>query len=210
MNGEVAGVDTPVVDRANIKTDGLKISAVLKFKGLSLESLSERQILVNINGVPKILTQRNFTLRLNGKAASLDTEIKPKDAIEFCPDLPTYYKISDVVEIPQGQSQIRINVDGQDIDVRIEPIQIFMNGRQVKPEEFLIDGADIKVYYLKERRMLLSEIFRYIDVDLQKVVGKTIKIWVNDTPAGFTTPLFEGSKVRILFEDRQGGVNEGL
>ena len=210
MNGEVVGLDTPVVDRANIKTDGLKISAVLKFKGLSLESLSERQILVNINGVPKILTQRNFTLRLNGKAASLDTEIKPKDAIEFCPDLPTYYKISDVVEIPQGQSQIRINVDGQDIDVRIEPIQIFMNGRQVKPEEFLIDGADIKVYYLKERRMLLSEIFRYIDVDLQKVVGKTIKIWVNDTPAGFTTPLFEGSKVRILFEDRQGGVNEGL
>ena len=210
MNGEVVGLDTPVVDRANIKTDGLKISAVLKFKGLSLESLSERQILVNINGVPKILTQRNFTLRLNGKAASLDTEIKPKDAIEFCPDLPTYYKISDVVEIPEGASHIRINVDGQDIDVRIEPIQIFMNGRQVKPEEFLIDGADIKVYYLKERRMLLSEIFRYIDVDPQKAVGKTIKIWVNDTPAGFTTPLFEGSKVRILFEDRQGGVNEGL
>lgn len=204
MNGRVVGLDTPVVDRANIKTGGLNLSGVLEFKGLSQESLSERQILVNINGVPKILTQRNFSLRLNGKAASLDTEIKPKDVIEFYPDIPTYYKISDVVEVPQGQSQIRINVDGQDIDVTIEPIQIFMNGRQVKPEEFLIDGADIKVYYLKERRILLSEIFRYIDVDPQKVVGKTIKIWVNDTPAGFTTPLFEGSRVRILFEDREG------
>jgi len=206
MNGRVVGLDTPVVDRANIKTDGLNLSDVLKFKVLSLESLSERQILVNINGLPKILTQRNFTLRLNGKVASLDTEIKPKDVIEFYPDIPTYYKISDVVEVPEGTSQIRINVDGQDIDVRIEPIQIFMNGRQVKPEEFLIDGADIKVYYLKERRILLSEIFRYIDVDPQKVVGKTIKIWVNDTPAGFTTPLFEGSRVRILFEERS---NEG-
>ncbi len=210
MNGLVVGLDTPVVDRANIKTDGLNLSDVLKFKGLSLESLSERQILVNINGVPKILTQRNFTLRLNGKAAGLDTEIRHKDVIEFYPDIPTYYKINDVVEIPEDASQIRINVDGQDIDVRIEPVQIFMNGRQVSHEEFLIDGADIKVYYLKERRILLSEIFRYIDVDPQKVIGKALKIWVNDTPAGFTTPLFEGSKVRILFEDRQGGVNEGL
>jgi hypothetical protein len=83
-----------------------------------------------------------------------------------------------------------------------------MNGRQVKPEEFLIDGADIKVYYLKERRILLSEIFRYIDVNPQKVVGKTIKIWVNDQPAGFTTPLSDGSQVKIIFEDRNHGDTE--
>lgn len=202
MNGEVVKLDTPVVDRANIKTDCSKISDILKFKGLSLENLSERQILVNINGVPKILTQRNFTLRLNGKFADLDTELKPKDVIEFYPDIPIFYKIRDVVEIPESASQMRINVDGQDIDVSIEPIQIFMNGRQVKPDEFLIDRADIRVYRLKERRILLSEIFRYINVDPQKVLGKTIKIWVNDTPAGFTTPLFEGSRVRILFEER--------
>lgn len=202
MNGQVVKLDTPVVDRANIKTGCLKISDVLKFKGLGLENLSERQILVNINGVPKILTQRNFTLRLDDKFANLDTELKPKDVIEFYPDTPTFYKIRDVVEIPEGASQMRINVDGQDINVRIETLQIFMNGRQVKPDEFLIDRADIRVYHLKERRIILSEIFRYINVDPQKVLGKTLKIWVNDMPAGFTTPLFEGSRVRILFEER--------
>ena len=157
---------------------------------------------MNINGSPKVLTQRNFTLHLNGKFAELNTELKQGDVIEFSADTPTFYRIKDVVEIPEGAQKMHINVDGQDIDVEIEPTQIFMNGRQVKPEEFLIDRADIRVYHLKERRILLSEIFKYINVDPQNVRGKTIKIWVNDTPAGFTTPLFDGSRVRILFEER--------
>lgn len=202
MNDKKVDIDTPVVDRANINMGQLKISDVLVFNGFLLENLSERQILVNINGSPKVLTQRNFTLHLNGKFAELKTELKQGDAIEFSADTPTFYRIKDVVEIPEGAQKMHINVDGQDIDVDIEPTQIFMNGRQVKPEEFLIDRADIRVYHLKERRILLSEIFKYINVDPQNVRGKTIKIWVNDTPAGFTTPLFDGSRVRILFEER--------
>lgn len=204
MNGQPVALDTPLIDRANIQTGQLKISDVLKFKGLNLVNLLERQILVNINGVPKILTQRNFTLRLNARVCDMNTEVKQNDAIEFYPDSPTFYRIKDVVEIPEGFQKMHINVDGQDIEVAIEPIQIFMNGQQVNPEEFLIDGADIRVYYLKERRILLSEIFRYIDIDPQKVAGKTLKILVNDLPAGFTTPLAEGSRVRILFEERGG------
>jgi hypothetical protein len=130
--------------------------------------------------------------------------------IEFSENIPTFYRIKDVIEIPSAFEQIRINVDGRDIDVRIEPMQIFMNGRQVGPEEVLIDGADIQIYPLKERWILLSEIFRYIDVDPQRVLGKSMKILVNDAPAGFTTPLFEGSRVRIIFQNREGGMNEGL
>lgn len=204
MNGQVVGPDTPLVDRADIKTGQLKVSDVLRFKGLNLENLSERQILVNINGVPKILTQRNFTLRLNSRVADMNTEVKQNDTMEFCADSPTFYRIKDVIEIPEGSQKMRINVDGQDIEVVIEPIQIFMNGVQVKPDEFLIDGADIRVYYLKERRILLSEIFRYINIDPQKLTGKILKILVNDLPAGFTTPLQEGSRVKILFEERGG------
>ena len=109
--------------------------------------------------------------------------------------------IRDRVNIPQGYEQIRINFNGRDIDIKIEPVQIFMNGQQVKSEEFLIDGANIRVYHLRERQVLLSEIFRYINLDPQNLKGKTMKILVNDEPAGFTTPLVEGSRVKILFED---------
>ncbi|MFH1338548.1 MAG: cell division FtsA domain-containing protein [Candidatus Omnitrophota bacterium] len=201
MNGKEVGPEVPVVDRAEIKTFKLKLMDILTLKGFDTDSLNERQILVNINNQPRILTQRSFTLRLNGDTASLDSEINDKDTIEFYPEAPTFYKIKDVVDIPQGYEQMRINVDGRDIDIKMEPVQIFMNGQQVKSGEFLIDGADIRVYYLKERKVMLSEIFRYINLDPQRLKGKTMKLLVNDEPSGFTTLLTEGSQVKIIFED---------
>jgi cell division protein FtsA len=201
MNDEEVGLDTPVVDRAVIRNLQLSLKDILTYKGIDLNTLTERQILVNINNQPRLLTQRNFTLHLNGKTVNLDSEVKDNDITEFFPDIPTFYKIKDVVSIPQTLEKMRINVDGEDLEIEIEPVQIFMNGQQVKAEEFLIDGADIRVYYLKERRILLSEIFRYIDIDPQRTKGRTMKILVNDQPAGFTTPLSDGSRVRILFED---------
>ena len=201
MNDEEVGLDTPIFDRAVIKTLQPDIRDVLTRKGFDLNTLIERQLLINVNNQPRILTQRSFTLRLNSQPASLDSKIRDKDIIEFSPDSPTFYKIKDVVDIPQTLQRMRINVDGQDLEIEVEPVQVFMNGSQVKPEEPLIEGADIRAYYPKERRILLSEIFRYVDVDLQKLKGKTMKLLVNNQPAGFTTPLVDGSRVRITFED---------
>lgn len=206
MNDEEVNLDIPVSDRANIEVRPLKVGQILKSKGINLDNLSERQILVNINGVPRILTQRNFTLHLNEKSCELNTELNQNDVIEFSSDTPTFYKIKDVVDSPCGFDKIHINVDDKDIDVVIDTVQVFMNGHRVKPDEFLIDGADIRVYQVKDRKILLSEIFKYIDVDPQKVLGKRLRIFVDDMPAGFTTPLVEGSRVKILFEDRS---NEG-
>jgi hypothetical protein len=175
---------------------------VLKFENVSLESLSERQILVNINGSPKILPQRNFTFFINGQPGELDREIKPQDEIRFSALSPMYYRVKDVVDTSAGVDKMRINVDNRDIEVVIEKVQVFMNGHQVSPEEFLIDGADIQVYLVNGSKVILSEIFKYIEVDPRKVVGKRIKILVDDAPAGFTTPLVAGSRVRLLFEER--------
>lgn len=202
MNEEAVSLDIHICDRANIKIMDPKISDIFELKGVKPESLSQRQILVNINGSPKVLTQRNFTLRLNGKAADLDTQVNEGDAIEFYFETPTFYRIKDVIQVPRETGVMHINVDGNDIEVRFETVQIFMNGQQVSPEEFLIDKADIRVFYLTKRQVLLSEIFRYIDFDPQRAVGKSFKILVNDQPAGFTTPLEEGSRVRILLEER--------
>lgn len=203
MNGKVADLETAVTDRADIRILPLTVKDALRHKGLDVENLSERQILVNINGNPRMLTQRNFTLALNGNTAGLNVELKPHDVIAFSPETPTFYKIKDVVNIPEGTRTMHITVSGKEIDMLVEPAQIFMNGRMVSPDEFLVDGAEIKVYILKEQQILLSEIFRYIDFNPNEALGKRMKIMVNDMPAGFTTPLTEGSRVRINFEDRE-------
>lgn len=209
MNGQEAALDTIVSDRAEIRILPLTIRDVVKYKGLPVENFSERQILVNINGNPRMLTQRNFTLTLNGRAAGLDAELIQNDCITFSPENPTFYKIKDVVHIPEGTKAMHITVGAQEIEMLIEPVQIFMNGRLVTPDEFLIDGAEIKVYLLKEQKVLLSEIFRYIDFNPMEALGKRMKILVNDMPAGFTTPLTEGSRVRIMFENREAP-HEGI
>lgn len=203
LNEEEVSLNAQVPDRANIRIMPPKISDALKIKGIEQDVLTQRQILVNINGTPKILTQRNFTLCLNGEAAQLDTELKESDRIEFQFNNPTFYRIKDVIEVPEMQENIHVNVDGSDIEVKIEPLQIFMNGHQVKPDEFLIDGANIRVYYSKKRQVLLSEIFRYIEFDPQRAVGKSMRILVDDKPAGFTTPLTEGARVKIVLEERE-------
>jgi len=202
MDGSEVALDACVYDRARIQTLPLKVRDVLKQRGFDVGSLSERQILVNVNGVPKMVTQRNFCLSLNGGPCDLDTELQRDDRIRFLCNEPTHYRIRDVIEIAEDFDRVRVNVDGKDIDILIEPVQIFMNGQQVKPDEFLIDGADIKVYYLQSKQIILSEIFKYIEFDPYKGLGKNIRILVNDEPAGFTTLLKEGSRVRIIFEDR--------
>jgi cell division protein FtsA len=202
VDGKPAVFEAEVVDRSNIEVLPLRAKDVLRSESVLLENLSERQILVNINGSPKMLLQRNFTLFINGRSADLDTGVNPQDEIKFSSCDPTYYRIRDVVDTSPGFDKMHISVDDRDIEVVIEKVQVFMNGHRVLPDEFLIDGADIRVYCVKERKVILSEIFKYIEIDPRQVVGKRIKILVNDIPAGFTTPLVDGSKVRLLFEER--------
>ena len=202
MDGNPVNPDAEVLDRANIQILALRARDVLRNASVDLEALSERQILVNINGSPKILAQRNFTLFINGRPGELESEINNLDDVKFSSGLPTYYRIKDVVDTSPGFEKMHINVDNRDIEVVIEKVQVFMNGHRVSPEEFLIDGADIQVYFVKERKVILSEIFKYIEIDPQKVAGKRMTILVDDAPAGFTTPLVDGCRVRLLFEER--------
>ena len=203
MNEREASFDTPVSDRALIQAvESLKIRDLLRSKGVEPGALQEKQLFVSVNDAPQSLTARNFSLKLNGETSALDAHVTQDAVVEFSLCQMALYRIKDVVDMPATCGKISVSVDGAQVNINIEPVQIFMNGRRVGPDDFLVDGADIKIYYVKEPYALLSEIFRYIDIDPQRGRGKAIKILVDDMPAGFTTPLKDGSRVRILFEDR--------
>jgi len=202
MNGHEAALETLLVDRAHITVSPVTIRRLLQQQGAAIGDLSERQILVNINQTPRVLPQRNYTLKLNRRTVDLDAPVAYGDVIEFSAEQPTFYRIKDVVDIPEGSDRVQVSVNGRDIDMYIQKVQVFMNGREVNPDEFLIDGADITVYYSKQHQVLLSEIFKYIDVDATKVLGKRMRFFVDDEPAGFTTSVPNGAQVKIVFEDR--------
>jgi len=202
MDGRPVPLDEPVHDRAVIEVASLSVADVLRSQGVAMDDLRERQVLINVNGAPKIIPQRNFSVALNGQPCALDTEVKPLDSLEFAFGGETNFRVRDVVEAAEGFDTMRITVDDKDVSLMINRSQVLMNGRTVSADEFIIDGADIRVYGIKEKKVLLSDIFRYIDIDPQQVVGKRIRIFVDDAPAGFTTPISDGSRVRLLFEER--------
>jgi cell division protein FtsA len=202
MNGNEVAPQTQLPDRARISVEPLSVGAVLRQQGIALEQCFERQILVNINQTPRLLPQRNYTLTLNAKTVDFDTIVSYGDVINFSAQQPSFFRIQDVVSVPQGVDRIHISVNGRDVEMCMQKSQVFMNGREVKPDEFLVDGADITVYYSKAHTVLLSEIFNYIDVDSSKVFGKRMRFFVDDAPAGFTTSVPDGAQVKIVFEDR--------
>jgi cell division protein FtsA len=202
MNGVTVSVDAPLQDRAHITIGDLTVRSVLAQQGVSTDTLSERQVLVNINSTPRVLPQRNYTLKVNAKTVDLDSPVAYGDVIDFSSETPSFYRIRDVVDIPEGVDSININVNGKDIEMYIRKVQVFMNGHEVKPDEFLIDGADITVYYSKQHQALVSDIFKYIDVDASEALSKRMRLFVDDAPAGFTTNVSEGARVRIVFEER--------
>ncbi len=201
-NGVEAGLSDDLPDRAKLSTGPLTARRVLRMAGVDTCKLSERHILVNVNGTPRVLSQRNYTLKVNTRQVEPECAICPGDVIEFSSDLPMFYRVRDVIDIPEGPDSITVNINGSDVVMGISKAQVFMNGREVKSDEFLIDGADITVYHSRRQQVLLSEVFKYFEVDPAKVFGKRMRFFVDDAPAGFTTRVPDGARVKILFEDR--------
>jgi hypothetical protein len=203
VNGAPASPGGLIEDRAVIEVKAPSASEALELSAVRTENLSQRQVLVNINGSPRIVTQKNFSLLLNKAPCDLDAGLSDGDSIEFSPETSSYYRIRDLVGISSPDAEkVHVTVDGRAIELVLEGVQVYMNGQRVNPEEFIIDGADIRVYRAKDRKVMLSEIFKYIELDPQSIKGKRLRIFVNDEPAGFTTPLTEGSRVSIRLEDR--------
>ena len=203
INGLEAGADSLVIDRDCLQVKPPTIKKLLRQEGVELGTLEERQILVNINGSPRIITQGNFTLTVNGKESTLDTFLTGEDQVLFSLNNPRAYRIKDVLDLPESKTVISVEVNGKEFRLSREHKQIFMNGQRVKPEEFLIDGAEIRVYDAEESPVLLSELFRYIDFSPEQLKGKLLKFFVNDIPAGYTTLLTDGSRVKIILKERE-------
>lgn len=202
MNGQRVRLDTEVTDRAVLETVALSARDVLCAAGVACDSLIERPMRISVNGASRQMAQRNFSLTVNGRQAGLDAPVEAFDELLFDPESPGRLTVKDVVELPPGMETLTVNVDGRDVQMSVHTAGVLLNGLPAGPDAEVCDGSRIEVRRAPERTVMLSEIFKYVTIDVDKILGKRMRILVNDTPAGFTTNLNEGSRVRILFEER--------
>ena len=203
LDGLPAALDTAITDRVNIEcVCEVTAADALRAAGIDIAALQEREIVVMVNKEPRVLSQSNFSLTINGEKSSLRSSLKPDCAVEFQPNKTAFYKVRDVVEIPPAGKNVAVVLNGQKYVINGDPGKIFMNGHPVDPDEFLIDRAEIVSRKGTNVPPTVSQVLEALSFRPEEQKGKLIKIIVDGRPGGFTTELSDGMEVMISFVER--------
>jgi len=211
IDSKILDLETEIPDRAKIviKPD-YTIRSLLEKEGYKVENNSTWEICVFVNEQTKILKQRTYQLLVNGVEAGFDYEINDGDIIEYQTFPRISYRVKDVIDLPVEGKSLRVKVNGEEYVFPGGKGKILLNDREVRPEEYIYDGAEIKTYPGKDAEVILADIFRYVSLDLENKqmssfgIGSStcrkLRLLINNCEAKFTTPLSDGSEVKIYFE----------
>lgn len=194
-DGKEVSPEEPLKDRANITFEQIStVGEILAMQGFNPDTVSERDIVITLNKEPVILKQRNYQLKVNGIEVSQEYKIKNLDKILFR-EVPSFYRIKDILKSPP-KKKIKVKINGRDYEIEKENYEIYMNGKKVNEDEFLINGANIEIKP-SEEIVMLSSIFKVYPIDIQQTKGKMLEFFVDGQKAGFTTPIKEGTEIEI-------------
>ncbi|MDD5491320.1 MAG: hypothetical protein PHV60_01390 [bacterium] len=200
LNNEPAGLDTEIPDLAKIEIKAETSLRELLRQKFDVSQASERSIVVTIDNEPRIITQQSFHLAINEQEASLEAPLHDGDVVEYAAHNPRHYQLKDVVPEPQTGRGIRVSINGQEYTIEGQHGKIYMNSQEVSPDEFIINGADIRTIPGKNAELIVVDLLRYITLDVDRNAGKKLKMFVNGREANFTTALSQGAEVKLYFE----------
>ena len=202
LNGARPVGDPVLSDRAKIQARlELPLQQLLAAEGFDLSGLITRSIAVTVNAEPRVLTQRNYRLALNGREVALETPVKHSDSVEFEPGVSFQERVRDLIPKPSPRPKLKMRVNGEWRDVEGSAPRIFMNGREVSADEFLIDGAQIEVRS-DERRVSAVELLAQLPFDQARQKASFFDLRVNGEGAPFSVVLNEGDELEVRFEDK--------
>lgn len=197
INEKQVNIKDKINDRANIVVKKVvTLKDVLLKAGFPITNIDERDIIITINNEPVTLKQRNFYLKVNSIDASLDYKVKDMDKIEY-KENPSYFRIKDIIKKVK-KNTITIKINGKPFEIEYTGRSIYMNGRKVGEDEFIINGANIEVR-MNDVRPMLSSIFNVYPISKEQMKGKMIEIKLNGEKAGYTTEIHNGDEIEILF-----------
>lgn len=190
-------MDEALHDRADIEVKRIdNIKEALRRAGFEIGQSDERDIIVTVNTEPVILKQRNFQLKVNGAEVSPDYTLRNMDKVEFA-NAPAYYRIKDLLKNTAAK-KVKVIINGRPFEMEQEKSDIYMNGRKVSEEEFLINGAVLE-QKITEEKMILSSIFKFYPINMERAKGRMLELKVNGEKAGYTTQIHEGADIEVNF-----------
>ncbi|KXS42602.1 MAG: hypothetical protein AWU59_1541 [Methanolobus sp. T82-4] len=201
VNGERVGPDTEIPDRAELIIAPATVKEVLH---TIADSDQEEKLQITLNRRSKVLDRAEYTVELNGEAVAPkyfdDTVIKDGDVLHVSKK-DIHWTYADLIDIPKEGKDISVVLNSEKVTFKGTEGAIKANGKKVLPSDRVNDGDNIVLEDGSEKEPILSDLFEFIDIRREELVGKSIRLFVNDHQARFTTPLKDGDRVNIEFPE---------
>jgi cell division protein FtsA len=200
VNGKIASPEDNVPDRSEVIIEPVTLKEVIL--GACADVIDKMQ--VTVNKKPKLLDRIRLSVMLNGNVvesvdlSSMIIKNRDKVQIEKC---EAFWTIDDIVKVPENRRSTSVILNGEKVTFKGHDNSITVNGKKAELSERVFEGDDITVKEGPYENPILSDLFEFMDINREELVGKSIKLLVNGTPARFTTPLRDGNKVSIEFQE---------
>ncbi|MFE1628439.1 cell division protein FtsA [Brevibacillus reuszeri] len=207
VNGEPQPLDAALVDRCEVEIRLPRtIEEVLRSAEMSVggEEEATPYLQFSVNGHSYSIPSRSEVILLNGKTATLSDYVRQGDELVYRREEITSPSIRDVIPLDEWvQETITVLFNGEKVVLPVAQVAITMDGRAVSPEDTVVDGAVITVKSSPSAPPVFSDVFRFVEVSLEKPDRESISgfvMLVNGELATFQTELKSGDKLELFWE----------
>ncbi|WP_103109383.1 cell division protein FtsA [Brevibacillus reuszeri] len=207
VNGEPQRLDAALVDRCEVEIRLPRtIEEVLRSAEMSAggEEEATPYLQFSVNGHSYSIPSRSEVILLNGKTASLSDYVRQGDELVYRREEITSPTIRDVIPLDEWvQETVTVLFNGEKVVLPVAQVAITMDGRVASPEDTVVDGAVITVKSSPSATPVFSDVFRFVEVSLEKPDRESISgfvMLVNGELATFQTELKSGDKLELFWE----------
>jgi cell division protein FtsA len=196
VDGRALKADEPIPDRARVKIENHnQLTYILTQAGVGNHRLREEEYRYFLNDQEMITRWLPIRVTLNGEPARLTETVNPGSRIEYdlLAEQPT---VKDIVNL--SPLKINITVNDKPLTLAASRRTVIMNGQPAREDQTITQGAHLEIDH-EQTGCILSDIFRTFDFKTSEAKTRLV-LEVDGQPAGYTTPIGEGSCVRIFWE----------
>ncbi|QGU00742.1 Cell division protein FtsA, extended form [Candidatus Syntrophocurvum alkaliphilum] len=197
IDGKNVTLEDEISDRAKVEYHRRNtLDYILNKANVPSEYLQETMFKYYINEQEMILRWIPIKVKVDGKEVQLNETISFGAVIEYqlINEKPT---IKDVLNIDNETIEILVTVNGEEVNIEGSLISASVEGNPVPLDKELFSGINISIEK-NQTPAILSDIFKVIDIKPNST-GKLV-LKVDGNLAGFTTPIYDGSNIEILWE----------
>ena len=206
VNGEAQPLDAWLADRSHVElklpqTVAEALQAIGEAEG---ETVNTPPLQFQINGQTYSLPTSQTVLEINGRPAALADVLRQGDELSFHVEKLPAPAIRDVIPLEEWvQEKITVHFNDQLVELPVAEVVITVDGQPAQPDDPVTDGSEIRVTSTPASPPVFSDVFRYVDVSLEKPDRESISgfvMLVNKEAASFQTELKSGDKLELYWE----------